>query len=165
MKMVFLASIIRHKSCILYVFFDFFVQKSLLNKNYLCIAAIIVTTRGPLYTWLVWPLFYNFIHRIVYTLSNAPPPPEYKQPEVTSPRSHVMANWSQVPFQQGEQPSNKVPFTSRQQNLLHRRKHLSNLCIKLHKCRNLSQTRYGFVNTVIWIYPLLYPDFICRWDP
>ena len=53
MKMTFVASIIRYKLCIIYAFFDFFVQKSLLTKNYLCIAAIIVTTRGPLYTCLI----------------------------------------------------------------------------------------------------------------
>ena len=54
MKMVFVASIVRHKGCIIHVFFDFFfVQKSFLTKNYFLVAAIHLTTRGPLYTFLV----------------------------------------------------------------------------------------------------------------
>ena len=39
-----------HNLCI----FDFFVQKSLLTKNYFLIVEINLTTRGPLYTCLVF---------------------------------------------------------------------------------------------------------------
>ena len=52
MKMVFVARIIRHKLCMIYAFFDFFVQKSSLTKNYFHTAKI-NTVRGPLYTCLV----------------------------------------------------------------------------------------------------------------
>ena len=53
LKMVFVARIIRHKLCMIYAFFDLFVQKSFLTKNYFLTAKIILTTRGPLYTCLV----------------------------------------------------------------------------------------------------------------
>ena len=54
MKMVFVASIIRHELCMIYAFFDFlFVQKSFLIKSYLLTAEINLTTRGTLYTCLV----------------------------------------------------------------------------------------------------------------
>ena len=36
-----------------WAFFDFFVQKSFLTKNYFLTAEINLTTRGPLYTCLV----------------------------------------------------------------------------------------------------------------
>ena len=51
--MVFVARIIRHKLCMIYAFFDFFVQKSFLTKNYFLTAEINLTTWGPLYTCLV----------------------------------------------------------------------------------------------------------------
>ena len=54
-KMVFEARINRHKLCTIYAVFDFFVQKLFLTKNYFLIAAINLTTRGPLYTCLVAP--------------------------------------------------------------------------------------------------------------
>ena len=53
MKMVFVARIIRHKLCMIYAFFDFFVQKSFLTKNHFHTAEINLTTEGPLYTCLV----------------------------------------------------------------------------------------------------------------
>ena len=53
MKMVFVARIIRHKLCMKYAFFDFFVQKLSLAKNYFLIAKMNLTSRGPLYTCLV----------------------------------------------------------------------------------------------------------------
>ena len=40
MKMVFVTSIIRHKVCIIYLFLDFFIQKSFLTNNYFLIAEI-----------------------------------------------------------------------------------------------------------------------------
>ena len=52
-KMMLVARIIRYKLCTIYAFFDSFVQKSFLTKNYLLIAEIDFTTRGPLYTCLV----------------------------------------------------------------------------------------------------------------
>ena len=51
--MVFVARIVRHKLCMIYAFFDFFVQKSFLNKNCLLTAEINLTIRGPLYTCVV----------------------------------------------------------------------------------------------------------------
>ena len=51
--MVFMASIIRHKLCMIYALFYFFVQRSFLTKNYFLIAEINLTTWGPLYTCLV----------------------------------------------------------------------------------------------------------------
>ena len=45
MKMVFVARIIRHKLCMIYTFFDFFVQKSFLTKNYFLTAEINLTTK------------------------------------------------------------------------------------------------------------------------
>ena len=59
MKMVFVASIIRHELCMIYLFFDFFAQKSVLTKNYFLIAAIDLTTRGPLYTRLVALVYFK----------------------------------------------------------------------------------------------------------
>ena len=53
MNIVFVARIIRHKLCIIYAFFDFFVQKSFLTKNCFLTAERNLTTRGPLYTCLV----------------------------------------------------------------------------------------------------------------
>ena len=53
MKMVFVARMIRHKLCMIYAFFDFFVQKSFFTKNYFRTAEMNLTTRGPLYTCLV----------------------------------------------------------------------------------------------------------------
>ena len=52
-KMVFVTSIIRHRLCITYAFLIFFVKKSFLTKNYIVIAVINLTTRGPSYTCLV----------------------------------------------------------------------------------------------------------------
>ena len=48
--MVFVASIIRNKLCIIYMFFF---QKSFFNENHFLIAAINLTTWGSLYTCLV----------------------------------------------------------------------------------------------------------------
>ena len=45
MKMVFVARIIRHKLCMIYAFFDIFVPKSFLTKNYFLTAEINLTTR------------------------------------------------------------------------------------------------------------------------
>ena len=53
MKIVFLASIIRHKLCIIYAFFYFLFDNYFLTKNYFLIAATNLTTRYPLYTCLV----------------------------------------------------------------------------------------------------------------
>ena len=53
MKIVFVASLIWNRLCIIYVFFDNFFQKSFFTKNYFLIVAINLTTRGPLYTCLV----------------------------------------------------------------------------------------------------------------
>ena len=53
MKMMFVASIIRYKLYMFYVFFNFFVKKSFLTKNHFLIAAINLTTRSPLYTCIV----------------------------------------------------------------------------------------------------------------
>ena len=53
LKMVFVARIIRHELCMIYAFFDFYVQKSLLTKNYFLTAEIKLTTLVPLYTCLV----------------------------------------------------------------------------------------------------------------
>ena len=50
---VFVARIIRNRLCIVYGFFYYFFQKSLFAENYFLIAAINLTTRGPLYTCLV----------------------------------------------------------------------------------------------------------------
>ena len=44
MKMVFVASIIRRKLCIIYAWFYYFLQTSFFTKNYLLIAAINLTT-------------------------------------------------------------------------------------------------------------------------
>ena len=41
----------------MYAFFDYFFQKSFFTKYYFLIAAIDITTRGPLYTYLVNPAF------------------------------------------------------------------------------------------------------------
>ena len=54
MKMMFMASIIRYKLCMIYAFLYFFVQRSFLTKNYFLIAAINLTTRGQLYTCFYW---------------------------------------------------------------------------------------------------------------
>ena len=53
MKMVFLVCIIRHVLCMIMHFFNFFVQKSFLTKNYFLTAERNLTTWGPLYTCLV----------------------------------------------------------------------------------------------------------------
>ena len=53
MKILFVASIIRYKLCMIYAFFDFFVQKSFLTKSYFITAEIDLTTWGLLYTCLV----------------------------------------------------------------------------------------------------------------
>ena len=66
MKIVFVASIIRHNSCMIYAFLFFFVQKSFLTKNYFLTAEINLTTRGPLYTCLV--LFVNII-MLIYSMT------------------------------------------------------------------------------------------------
>ena len=50
---VFVASIIRNSLCIIYGFFDYFLQKPIFTENYFLIAAINLATRGPLYTFLV----------------------------------------------------------------------------------------------------------------
>ena len=60
MKMVFVARIIRHKLCMIYAFFDFFCSKVILSKNHSLISVINLTTRGPLYTCLVWPFFFIY---------------------------------------------------------------------------------------------------------
>ena len=52
LKMLFLSRIIKHKLCMIFAFFDFFVQKSFLTKNYFFIAVIDLTTRSPCYTCL-----------------------------------------------------------------------------------------------------------------
>ena len=52
LKMVFVARIIRHKLCMIFAFFDFFVQKSFLTKNYFLTVEINLITRSPLYTCL-----------------------------------------------------------------------------------------------------------------
>ena len=52
-EMVFVARINRHKLWMIYAFFDFFVQKIFLTKNYFLTAEINFTTRGQLYTCLV----------------------------------------------------------------------------------------------------------------
>ena len=51
--MVFVARIIRHKLCMIFEFFTFFVQKSFLTKNQFLTVEINLTTRGLLYTCLV----------------------------------------------------------------------------------------------------------------
>ena len=51
--MVFVARIIRHKLCMIYAFFDVFVQKSFLTKDYFLTSEIDLTTLGPLHTCLV----------------------------------------------------------------------------------------------------------------
>ena len=56
MKIVFVASIIRNRLCIIYVFFDYFFEKSLFAENHFVIAAINLTTRGPLYSCFVYVL-------------------------------------------------------------------------------------------------------------
>ena len=53
MKIVFVASMIRNRLCMIYVFFYYFCPKSFFTENYFLIAAINLTTRGPLYTCLV----------------------------------------------------------------------------------------------------------------
>ena len=53
MKIVFVASIIRNSLCIIYRVFYYFFQKSLFTENYFLFAAINLTSRGPLYTFLV----------------------------------------------------------------------------------------------------------------
>ena len=53
MKMVFVASIIRHKLCVIYAFFEFFAEKSFPTKNYFLTAEIHLTNQGPLYTCLI----------------------------------------------------------------------------------------------------------------
>ena len=52
--------------------FIFFVQISFLTKSYLLIAAIIVTTRGPLYTCLVFSLLCELhsYHRCIFLIIN-----------------------------------------------------------------------------------------------
>ena len=57
MKIVFVESIIRNSLCIIYVFLNYFFQKSVFTENYFLMAAINLATRGPLYTCLV--LFQN----------------------------------------------------------------------------------------------------------
>ena len=52
MKMVSVARIIRHELCMIDAFFNFFIQKLFLTKNYFLTADINLTTRGPLYTCL-----------------------------------------------------------------------------------------------------------------
>ena len=47
------ARINRPKLCMIYAFFDIFVQKSVFDQNYFLTAEIILTTRGPLYSCLV----------------------------------------------------------------------------------------------------------------
>ena len=79
MKMVFVASIIRHKLYMIYGFL-FIVQKSFLTKNHFPIAAINLTTRGPLYTCLVYygswwcyyfgPLHYDLLSCFILGLQN-----------------------------------------------------------------------------------------------
>ena len=54
LKMVFVARIIRHELCMIYAFLNFFVQNSFLTKNCFHTAEINLTTRGPLYTCLVY---------------------------------------------------------------------------------------------------------------
>ena len=54
MEIVFVANIIRHRLCMIYAFFYYFVQKSFSTKNYFFIAAIDFTTQGPYYTCLVY---------------------------------------------------------------------------------------------------------------
>ena len=54
MKIVFVASIIRNSLCIIYGFFDYFLQKSIFTENYFLVAAINLATRGPLCTCLVF---------------------------------------------------------------------------------------------------------------
>ena len=56
MKILLVESIIRHKLCIIYAFFDYFFPKSFFTKNHFLIAAINLTTRGPLYTCFVYVL-------------------------------------------------------------------------------------------------------------
>ena len=51
--MVCVARIIRHRLCIIYAFFDIFVQKSFMAKKYFLTAETHLTTRVPLYTCLV----------------------------------------------------------------------------------------------------------------
>ena len=54
LKMVYVASIISHKLCMIYAFFSFaFVEKSFLTKKFFLCVEINLTTRGPLYTCLV----------------------------------------------------------------------------------------------------------------
>ena len=53
MKIVFVASIIRNRLCIIYGFFNYYFQKLLFTENFVLIAAINLTTWGPLYTGLV----------------------------------------------------------------------------------------------------------------
>ena len=62
MRMAFVARIIRHKLCLIYAFFDFFVQKSFSPKNYFLLLNL--TTRRPFYICLIPPhktlsLFYS----------------------------------------------------------------------------------------------------------
>ena len=46
--------LIRYKLCISYAFFDYFFQRSFFTENHFLITAINLTTRGPLYTCLVF---------------------------------------------------------------------------------------------------------------
>ena len=48
MKIVFVARINRHRLCMILAFFDFFVQKAFLTKNYVLTAEINLSNRGPL---------------------------------------------------------------------------------------------------------------------
>ena len=57
LKMVSVARIIRHKLCMIYVFFVV-VQKLFLTKNYFLTAERHLTTGGRLYTCLVWDYFW-----------------------------------------------------------------------------------------------------------
>ena len=57
MKMLFVATLIRNKLCIIDAFFDYFFHKSFFTENYFLIAAINLTTWRPLYTCLVFLIF------------------------------------------------------------------------------------------------------------
>ena len=71
LKMVFVARIIRHKLCMIYAFFDYFFQKTFLTKSYSFTPEINLTSRGPLYTCLVWLVvgFENWVFCKVGTLA------------------------------------------------------------------------------------------------
>ena len=63
MKILFLARIIRHKLCMIYAIFYFFVQKAFLTKNYFLAAEMNLTTQGPLYIYLIFSEILPFLDK------------------------------------------------------------------------------------------------------